>query len=66
MRPLVGLADGLPCSCSICLSDYVIGELVVALPCACVFHATCIREALTRSTACPLCRVDVAAALDQS
>jgi hypothetical protein len=27
------------------------------------FHATCIREALRRSTACPLCRANVTDAL---
>lgn len=47
--------------CAICLTDFVDDEHVVRLPCAAghCFHVTCARQVLSRSTLCPLCRVDV-------
>lgn len=47
--------------CAICLADFVDDEHVARLPCAAghCFHVACARQMLSRSTLCPLCRVDV-------
>ncbi|KAJ2358674.1 hypothetical protein GGF43_000658 [Coemansia sp. RSA 2618] len=48
-------------SCSICLSDIVRGEELVALvPCNHQFHIDCVSRWLTqKSTKCPLCKADM-------
>jgi hypothetical protein len=47
--------------CAICMEDFGAAEAVVVLPCAAghCFHPGCARSCLTRSTQCPLCRVDL-------
>jgi hypothetical protein len=47
--------------CAICLADFTDDEHVARLPCAAghCFHVSCARQMLSRSTLCPLCRVDV-------
>jgi hypothetical protein len=47
--------------CAVCLSDFTSDEAVCRLPCAAghCFHVQCARQMLSRSTLCPLCRVDV-------
>ena len=45
-------------SCSICLGNFSIGELLISLPCdkKHSFHAGCIRQWLKRQNSCPLCQ----------
>jgi len=44
--------------CSICLSTFDIGEMLISLPCDKKhnFHAACIRQWLERQNSCPLCQ----------
>jgi hypothetical protein len=42
--------------CTICLGNWLDGELVTSLPCQHCFHTSCLDEALTHSTRCPTCR----------
>lgn len=44
--------------CTICLSPYSLGELLLPLPCdgKHCFHADCIRQWLERHNSCPLCQ----------
>ena len=42
--------------CTICLSDFEHDEVVGVLPCSHRFHQECIREWLTCSHKCPLCK----------
>ncbi|KAG6525415.1 hypothetical protein ZIOFF_015371 [Zingiber officinale] len=45
-----------PGVCSICLDDFNIMTRVLEMPCRHIFHNDCLREWLTRSNTCPLCR----------
>jgi len=44
--------------CSICLSAFDLGDMLISLPCDSKhsFHANCIRQWLTRQNSCPLCQ----------
>ena len=44
--------------CSICLTSFDIGDMLISLPChkRHSFHASCIRNWLTRQNSCPLCQ----------
>lgn len=42
--------------CCICCADYVIGEIVIRLPCGHIFHHQCVHEWLGTRNTCPLCR----------
>lgn len=44
--------------CIICMDDYEVGQTQATLPCFHVFHANCIRQWLTRSSFCPICKHD--------
>lgn len=46
------------CDCSICLSSFDMGEMLISLPCdkKHSFHASCIRQWLQRQNSCPLCQ----------
>eukprot|EP00979_Chaetoceros_neogracilis_P014559 scaffold4737_cov136-Chaetoceros_neogracile.AAC.1 len=49
-------------SCSICISDFTIGEMVCLLPqCGHAFHSECVRKWLVdqKSAYCPLCQARV-------
>ncbi|KAK1423540.1 hypothetical protein QVD17_18844 [Tagetes erecta] len=47
-------------SCSVCLQDFQVGEIVRSLPkCHHIFHLPCIDEWLVRHGSCPLCRRDL-------
>ena len=61
LLPSIVFTDSSDCSskdCSICLSDFDLGELVMPLPCdgKHSFHAECIRQWLERQNSCPLCQ----------
>lgn len=47
--------------CSICLSPFCLGEMLISLPCdkRHSFHANCIRQWLHRQNSCPLCQKHV-------
>jgi len=45
--------------CVICMQDFVVGETIVRLPCAHIFHADCASEWLRHKPVCPLDKVPV-------
>jgi hypothetical protein len=53
---------GSPSCCSICLNDFINGDLISRLPCGHVFHPHCIQSWISRGTesadtcTCPVCR----------
>lgn len=52
---LVGLT-GSKKNCSVCLEEYVVGDVVRTIPCFHSFHATCIDEWLKNKAVCPVCK----------
>ena len=50
--------DDCECDCSICMTSFDMGDMLIALPCdkRHHFHASCIREWLQRQNSCPLCQ----------
>lgn len=49
-----------PDSCPVCMDDWTaVTADIVLTPCLHVFHETCLRDWITRQTACPTCRWDV-------
>ncbi len=50
--------DGGDRDCSICMTSFDMGDMLIALPCdeRHHFHASCIREWLQRQNSCPLCQ----------
>ena len=49
-------ADSDRLKCLICLEDYAEGDTLTALPCIHSFHTHCIREWLSQSRLCPICK----------
>ena len=51
-------SDASDCDCSICMTSFDMGDMLIALPCdkRHHFHASCIREWLQRQNSCPLCQ----------
>ena len=47
--------------CSVCLSDFAVGEELIVLPCLHRFHSECVLQWLERSVFCPICKSDVEA-----
>ena len=43
-------------TCSICLSNFTVGDEVRDLPCTHMFHSSCVDGWLQDETTCPLCR----------
>jgi hypothetical protein len=64
-EPSPGVGDG-QTSCVICLVDYLVGDSVVILTCGHRFHEECGYKWLEESTKCPLCKLDIAAALKET
>jgi hypothetical protein len=44
--------------CSICSSDYVVGERILELPCHHMYHCSCVSTWFDRSHKCPTCNHD--------
>ncbi|CAB1100886.1 unnamed protein product [Ectocarpus sp. CCAP 1310/34] len=53
------LAEETNRSCSVCLEDHELGETVVKLPCAHIFHRECVWEWLELHCTCPVCRFEL-------
>lgn len=45
--------------CSICMTDYEMGESVIPLTCEHFFHPECIRSWLAHHNSCPVCRTSL-------
>mmetsp|Transcript_25869 Transcript_25869/g.40141 ORF Transcript_25869/g.40141 Transcript_25869/m.40141 type:complete len:395 (+) Transcript_25869:2-1186(+) len=52
---LAGLEGGKK-NCSVCLEEYVVGDVVRTIPCFHSFHATCVDEWLKNKAICPVCK----------
>ena len=50
--------------CAVCLENYEAGETVRHLPCLHTYHMACVDKWLEHSVECPVCRVDLNAAMD--
>ena len=50
--------------CAVCLENYEAGETVRHLPCLHTYHMACVDKWLEYSVECPVCRVDLNAAMD--
>ncbi|KAJ1634550.1 hypothetical protein T492DRAFT_578378, partial [Pavlovales sp. CCMP2436] len=46
--------------CAICLDDFQPNQAARRMPCAHVFHASCLRPWLDRHHTCPTCRYELA------
>ena len=46
-------------SCPICSDDYTLAEEIVRLPCAHVFHHSCVMPWLESKKTCPICRFEL-------
>lgn len=57
MRKLTTSTEGE--MCSICLSEFTLGEHARELPCHHVFHSACVDEWLQNKNSCPLCKQQV-------
>lgn len=54
------LAEPVNRECCVCLESYELGQQVVRLPCAHLFHGSCIRDWLLESSCtCPVCRYEL-------
>ena len=51
-------------SCTICIDDFVHGQILTILPCNHRFCPSCIKQWLDISTLCPCCKQDVAVRVD--
>jgi len=45
--------------CSICIEDFVSGEILRRLRCLHHFHKSCVDEWLARRADCPVCRLSI-------
>jgi len=45
--------------CCICFEEHNIGDKVIRLPCAHIYHSKCITEWLSRHCTCPVCRFEL-------
>ena len=45
--------------CTICLSEFQIGELESTLPCLHMYHTECIEKWIIRNRWCPVCKYDI-------
>jgi len=50
--------------CAVCLENYEAGDTVRHLPCLHTYHMACVDKWLEHSVECPVCRVDLNAAMD--
>ena len=59
IKELKNKAQKSTADCIICLSDFMPGETISALPCCHVFHSDCIEKWLIKSLFCPICKFEV-------
>lgn len=45
--------------CSVCMCNFVHGEIIRLLPCGHIFHDTCVKPWLMSQITCPYCRYDL-------
>ena len=45
--------------CCICLEENKLDDHVIRMPCAHIFHSDCIKDWLSRSCTCPVCRFEL-------
>lgn len=45
--------------CSICLTEFMVDEVLTALPCNHMYHKLCVSEWLSQRDTCPLCKQQV-------
>ena len=45
--------------CTICLDEYVIGDIICYIPCFHFFHYICLKEWTKKSNKCPLCKEEI-------
>lgn len=55
-----------PLECCICMEHFSSKDVIVATECNHVFHKQCCREWLQQARTCPVCRIDIPAALDNA
>ena len=58
-QKLKSLKDKGESNCSICMSEMVVGEDVIFLPCFHAFHDKCIKPWLNQNHFCPVCRFEL-------
>ncbi|KAI6657702.1 E3 ubiquitin-protein ligase [Oopsacas minuta] len=51
--------DGLHDSCSVCLDEFMSGDVIRTLPCTHPFHKDCVDKWLYKKHTCPLCKFDI-------
>lgn len=51
--------DGFHDSCSVCLEDFQMGDMIRTLPCTHPFHQACVDKWLYKKHKCPLCKFDI-------
>ena len=53
--------DRVPPECSVCLEDFVVGDVTRQMPCKHIFHPHCILPWLKSHSCCPVCRFQMPA-----
>ncbi|KAI9204428.1 uncharacterized protein BJ171DRAFT_505819 [Polychytrium aggregatum] len=60
----VGMLMGDDSRCTICLTEFEVGEMLKRLPCTHAYHGECINRWLRMHEQCPICRISVTDTLD--
>lgn len=46
-------------TCSVCLTDFALGEKAMFVPCAHIFHPECLKTWFEENNTCPVCRYEL-------